>query len=167
MVVWWLQNSWKTCWFARRTAAAAPALVAPPVSQHVDVTSTPNTAHDRCVPLCSASPSSPCSPAAADQYRCTHLFGERGISLDLRHRSEPYQFKFDAILPEETTQEEVFEREQQRCDVSWQGGTGGVGGHHLVEAAAVKHWERCRVCQQPVNRSCMGHESAAAHKAPY
>jgi hypothetical protein len=31
--------------------------------------------------------------------------------VDLRHRPEPYQFKFDCVLPETTTQQEIFDRE--------------------------------------------------------
>jgi hypothetical protein len=53
-----------------------------------------------------------CQPAAADAYNCTRLYGERSVSVELRHRAEPYIFKFDCVLPETTTQEEVFEREQ-------------------------------------------------------
>lgn len=39
------------------------------------------------------------------------------MSVDLKSRVEPYHFKFDCVLPEATTQEEVFERKQQAC--SW------------------------------------------------
>lgn len=53
------------------------------------------------------------SAIAEDGYPCTRMWGDRGLALDLKHRSEPYNFKFDAVLPETTTQEEVFERKQQ------------------------------------------------------
>lgn len=51
--------------------------------------------------------------AAADGYTCTRLYGERSVSVDLKSRVEPYHYKFDCVLPETTTQEEVFERKQQ------------------------------------------------------
>lgn len=51
--------------------------------------------------------------AVGDAYNCTRLYGERSVSVELKHRAEPYLFKFDCVLPETTTQEEVFEREQQ------------------------------------------------------
>jgi hypothetical protein len=51
--------------------------------------------------------------AAAESYNCTRLFGERSVSVELRQRAEPYHFKFDCVLPDTTTQEEVFERKQQ------------------------------------------------------
>jgi hypothetical protein len=51
--------------------------------------------------------------AAAESYNCTRLYGERSVSVELSHRAEPYHFKFDCVLPDTTTQEEVFERKQQ------------------------------------------------------
>lgn len=32
------------------------------------------------------------------------------MSVDLKHRPEPYQFKFDCVLPEGTSQQEIFDR---------------------------------------------------------
>lgn len=48
---------------------------------------------------------------ADDGYTCTTLQGDRRVLLDLKNRPEPHCFKFDAVLPESTTQQEVFERE--------------------------------------------------------
>jgi hypothetical protein len=48
---------------------------------------------------------------AGDQYNCIRLYGERSLSVDLKHRAEPYNFKFNAVLPESTGQLEIFERE--------------------------------------------------------
>lgn len=40
------------------------------------------------------------------------------MSVELRHRAEPYHFKFDCVLPDTTTQEEVFERKQQHAQAT-------------------------------------------------
>lgn len=48
------------------------------------------------------------------------MLGDRGLALEVKNRSEPYNFKFDAVLPETTTQEEVFERKQQASVLSAQ-----------------------------------------------
>jgi hypothetical protein len=48
---------------------------------------------------------------AGEHYNCTRIYGDRTVSLELKHRPEPYQFKFDCVLPENTSQLEIFERE--------------------------------------------------------
>lgn len=60
------------------------------------------------------------SSIAADGFSCTRMLGDRGLALEVKNRSEPYNFKFDAVLPETTTQEEVFERKQQASVLSAQ-----------------------------------------------
>lgn len=47
---------------------------------------------------------------AGEHYNCTRIYGDRTVSVELKHRPEPYQFKFDCVLPENTTQLEIFER---------------------------------------------------------
>jgi hypothetical protein len=54
------------------------------------------------------------SAIAEDGYPCTRMEGDRTVCLELKHRSEPYRFKFDSVLPEGTQQEEVFERKQSQ-----------------------------------------------------
>jgi hypothetical protein len=46
-----------------------------------------------------------------EHYNCTRIYGDRTVSVELKHRPEPYQFKFDCVLPENTSQLEIFERE--------------------------------------------------------
>lgn len=48
---------------------------------------------------------------AGEHYNCTRIYGDRTVSVELKHRPEPYQFKFDCVLPENTSQLEIFERE--------------------------------------------------------
>ncbi|WIA12855.1 hypothetical protein OEZ85_006481 [Tetradesmus obliquus] len=45
-----------------------------------------------------------------EHYNCTRIYGDRTVSVELKHRPEPYQFKFDCVLPENTSQLEIFER---------------------------------------------------------
>ncbi|KAF6254437.1 hypothetical protein COO60DRAFT_1665196 [Scenedesmus sp. NREL 46B-D3] len=45
-----------------------------------------------------------------DNYNCTRVYGDRTVSVELKHRPEPHQFKFDCVLPENTSQLEIFER---------------------------------------------------------
>lgn len=48
---------------------------------------------------------------AGGQYACTHVLGTKKIVVDLRNRPEPYEFVFDWVLPETSTQAEVFDSE--------------------------------------------------------
>jgi len=59
------------------------------------------------------------------------------VCVDLRHRSEPYHFKFDSVLPETTTQQEIFDREHH-----WAHSAADKSHHDIGDNACKQHHSR-------------------------